>query len=232
MLDALLDAGKITQADYDRQAISWTTATIDVFTKGIEVELVANPTKNLSLRASYSHSDRKRENFFREIFDFFGSRIPQWRQLLANNPAELAQFNQAVADLDSELAFQVDRQNTPFGSRPHKMNGTARYSFREGRLRGTAIGGSVRYNGKNFMSWDRTTGQIYWGNETLLADAFVSYRSKLPRWNLPLTLQLNVKNISNSYLANVGRYNDNYTGIRRIYLGEPRSYRFTTTVEF
>ncbi|MBI5771828.1 MAG: TonB-dependent receptor plug domain-containing protein [Verrucomicrobia bacterium] len=232
MLDALLDAGKITQADYDRQAISWTTATIDVFTNGLEVELVANPTKNLSLRASYSHSTRRRENFFREVFDFFGARIPQWRQMLANNPAELATFNQAVADLDSELAFQVDRQNTPFGARPHKLNGTARYSFREGLLRGTAIGGSVRYNGKNFMSWDRVTGHIYWGNETLLGDAFASYRTKLPRWNLPVSLQLNVKNITNSYLANVGRYNDNYTGVRRLYLGEPRSFRFTTTVEF
>ena len=232
MLDALLDAGKITQADYDRQAITWTTATIDVFTEGLEVEVVANPTKNLSLRASYSNSKRRRENFFREVFEFFGTRIPEWRPLLANNPAELATFDQAVVDLDSELAFQVDRQNSPFASRPHKMNGTARYTFREGKLRGAFLGGSVRYNGKNFMSWDRVTNHIYWGNESLLGDAFAGYRFRVPRSKINATVQLNVKNISDSYRANVGRYNDNYTGVRRVYLNEPRSFRFTTTLEF
>ena len=233
MLDALLDAGRITQADYDRQAITWTTATIDVFTEGLEVEVVANPTKNLSLRASYSNSKRRRENFFREVFEFFGTRIPEWRPLLANNPAELATFDQAVVDLDSELAFQVDRQNSPFGSRPHKMNGTIRYKFdSQSRLRGAFVGGSVRYNGKSFMSWDRVTNHIYWGNESLLGDAFAGYRFRVPRSKINATVQLNVKNISDSYRANVGRYNDNYTGVRRVYLNEPRSFRLTTTLDF
>lgn len=232
MLDALLDAGRITQADYDRQAITWTTATIDVFTSGIEVEVVANPTKNLSLRAAYSNSERRRENFFREVFEFFGTRIPEWRPLLAGNPDALAQFDQSVADLDSELAFQVDRQNSPFSSRPHKMNGTARYTFREGKLRGLFLGGSVRYNGKNFMSQDRSTGQVFWGNESLLGDAFAGYRFRVPRSKLNATVQLNVKNVTNSYLVNPGRYNDTYNGMRRVYLVEPRSWRLTTTMDF
>lgn len=233
MLDALLDAGKISQADYDRQAITWTTATIDVFTEGIEVEVVANPTKNWSLRASYSNSKRRRENFFREVFEFFGERIPQWRPLLVNNPAELAVFDQAVVDLDSELQFQVDRQNAPFGTRPHKMNGTVRYKFdQQSKLRGAFVGASARYNGKNFMSQDIATGQVYWGNESLLGDAFAGYRFRVPRSKINATVQLNVKNITNSYLANVGRYNDNYTGVRRVYLNEPRSFRLTTTLDF
>jgi outer membrane receptor protein involved in Fe transport len=232
MLNALLTARKISQADYDRQAVSWTTASIDIFTDGLEVEVVANPTRNLTLRASYSHSSRRRENFFSEIFEFFGARIPEWRALLKDNPTELRTFETAVSDLYSELDFQVDRQNSPFGSRPHKMNGTARYTFREGALRGAFVGGTIRYNGKNFLSWDKATGYIYWGNESMFGDAFAGYRTRLPGTKLPLTLQLNVKNISNSYLVNVGRYNDNYTGVRRVYLNEPRSYRFTTTVEF
>ncbi len=232
MLDQLESAGKISAAERDSQAITWTTATIDVFTEGIEVELVANPTKNLSLRASYSNSKRRRENFFREVFDFFGARVPEWRQLLLNNPAELAEFDLAVAELDSELAFQVDRQNSPFGTRPHKMNGTARYKFTEGRLRGLFLGASVRYQGKNFMSQEIATGQVYWGNESLLGDAFAGYRFRLPRSKINATVQLNVKNLTNSYLANVGRYNDTYNGIRRVYLNEPRSWRLSTTLEF
>lgn len=232
MLNSLLSAGRITRADYDRQAITWTSASIDIFTEGVEVELVANPTRNLTLRAGYSHSKRRRENFFTEVFEFFDTRVPQWRQQLAGHPAELATFETAVQELYSELDFQVDRQNSPFGSRPHKLNGTARYAFREGKLRGAFVGGSVRYSGKNFMSWDRATGHIYWGNESFMGDAFAGYRFRVPRSKINATLQLNVRNISNSYLANVGRYNDNYTGVRRVYLNEPRSFRLTTTLDF
>jgi hypothetical protein len=232
MLTQLRTAGKITQEEYDRQAITWTSATIDIFTEGIEVELVANPTRNLTLRASYSNSKRRRQNFFTEVFEFFDTRVPQWRTALANNPEELAALNEAAASLYSELDFQVDRQNSPFGSRPHKMNGTARYAFREGRLKGAFLGGSVRYNGKNFLSWDRATGYVYWGNESVLADAFAGYRFRLPRSKINATVQLNVRNVGNDYLANVGRYNDNYTGVRRVYLNEPRSWRLTTTLDF
>ena len=61
---------------------------------------------------------------------------------------------------------------------------------------------------------------------------FAGYRLKAPRnWGL-LTFQLNVRNVSNSYLVVVGRRNTAGDGLRRIYLNEPRSYRFTTTWEF
>jgi iron complex outermembrane recepter protein len=232
MLTALQSAGKITQTEFDSYPATWNSATIDIFTKGLEIEAVANPTKNLTLRASYSHSTRRREHFFTEVFAFFGGHVPEWRTRLIGT-SQLAAFDTAVKDLYDELDFQVNRQNSPFGSRPHKLNGTFRYKFdNQSTLRGAFVGGSVRYNGKNFISWDQPTGYIYWGNENLLGDAFAGYRTRLLRTKIPLTLQLNVKNITNSYLVNVGRYNDNYTGIRRVYLNEPRSFRFTTTLEF
>src|SRR5207248_2206302 len=220
MLTALQGAGKITQAEFDRYPATWNSATIDIFTKGLEIEAVANPTKNLTLRAGFSNSTRRREHFFTELFQFFDGHIPEWRTRLAGT-AQLAAFETAVKDLYDEIDFQVRRQDSPFGSRPYKLNGTFRYKFdSQSRLRGAFFGGSVRYNGKNFISWDQATGQIYWGNENLLGDAFAGYRTRIPKTNIALTLQLNVKNISNSYLANVGRYNDDYTGVRRIYLND------------
>ena len=45
-------------------------------------------------------------------------------------------------------------------------------------------------------------------------------------------LFFNVRNLTNSYLVGVGRYNTTYTGIYRVYLNEPRSYRLTATVDF
>jgi hypothetical protein len=60
-----------------------------------------------------------------------------------------------------------------------------------------------------------------------MGDLFAGYRTRVPRLKIPVTLQLNVKDVSNSYLANVGRYNDDYTGIRRVYFNELRSHGFT-----
>jgi hypothetical protein len=54
----------------------------------------------------------------------------------------------------------------------------------------------------------------------------------LPWRNLPMTVQLNVTNLTNSYLVGVGRYNTAFDGLLRAYLSQPRTYRFTTTVEF
>jgi hypothetical protein len=65
------------------------------------------------------------------------------------------------------------------------------------------------------------------------ADAFAGYRFKLPFWKKPSALvQLNVKNLTNSYRVSVGRYNSDFTLMRRIYLTAPRSYKLTTTIEF
>ncbi len=53
------------------------------FTTGWEAELVANPTKNLTLRLGVSFSQRQRENFFNEVYPYFAQHIPQWKQAAA-----------------------------------------------------------------------------------------------------------------------------------------------------
>jgi outer membrane receptor protein involved in Fe transport len=99
-------------------------------------------------------------------------------------------------------------------------------------MRGTFVGGSFRYQGKNYLSMDLTTKRVYWGNETALVDAFAGYRFRVPRSKINATVQLNVKNLFDSYRVNIGRYNTDYSGLRRVYLTEPRSWRLTTTLDF
>jgi iron complex outermembrane recepter protein len=232
IVDALYEAGRLSQQQRDAQAVHYNAATIDVFTKGTEVEFVANPTRNLTMRLGYSHSKRRRGNFFKEIYAFFDPKFPEWRQLAAGDPILLATVNSEIAIIEDELQAQVDRQNSPFGTRPHKLNFTTRYRFNEGPLKGLFVGGGARYQGKNYMQRDIVTGRVFWGNERLNADVFAGYRTRLPWINRPVQFQLNVRNFTNSYLVGVGRYNDTFDGIRRVYLTEPRSYRFTTTIDF
>jgi hypothetical protein len=83
------------------------------------------------------------------------------------------------------------------------------------------------------MSCNRATGATTKGNETVFGDAFATCRRKTGWGAGNLTLQLNVRNLTNSYLFGGGRRNaDGNALLRRIYLNEPRSFRFTTTLEF
>jgi outer membrane receptor protein involved in Fe transport len=232
ILGALRDAGKLTSAQYDTQAVTYNAAIIDIFTKGYEFDFVANPTRNLTLRLGYSYTDRRRGNFLKEIRAYFAEKVPEWRRLAGNDAALLATINKEIDTVDSEIAAQTTRQSAPFGNRPHKGTFTGRYSFVSGPLKGVFTGGSVRYQGRNFVSTNNATGRDYWGTATLQADAFAGLRTRLPKLNLPMTLQLNVTNVTNSYLVGIGRYNTAYDGLLRVYLNQPRAYRFTTTFEF
>jgi outer membrane receptor protein involved in Fe transport len=232
ILAALRDAGKLTQAQYDAQAVTYNASIIDIFTKGYEAEFVANPTPNLTLRLGFSYTDRRRGNFLKEIRAYFADKAPEWRALAGSNAALLATINSELAIVDSEIAAQTTRQSAPFGNRPYKGSVTSRYKFSNGPLKGVFVGGSVRYQSRNFVSTNAANGRDYWGTPTLNTDAFAGWRAKVPQLNVPVSLQLNVTNLTNSYLVGLGRYNTAYDGLLRVYLNQPRTYRLTATFEY
>jgi hypothetical protein len=67
---------------------------------------------------------------------------------------------------------------------------------------------------------------------TLMADAFAGYRFRLPWHKLPASVQVNVRNLTNSYLSTTARWNTDFSGARRIYLRDPRSYRLTLSADY
>ena len=54
----------------------------------------------------------------------------------------------------------------------------------------------------------------------------------LPGRRLPMNVQLNVRNLFNSYLVGIGRLNTQENGYLRVYLNEPRNWKLTLTTEF
>lgn len=230
--NALLAAGKLSPAQYDEQVVFFNAGIIDARTVGWESELVANPTKNLTLRLGVSYSKRRRENFFGEVYAYFNAHIPEWRKLAGSDAALNATIDRELATAYESLEDMANLQNNPFGTRPYKANVTGRYKFSEGKLRGLFVGGAARYQSKALTKYSSLDGRPLWGTPTIFADWFVGHRFKVPQLNLPLSLQLNVRNAFNSYLAGVGRRNTAENGLLRVYLNEPRSYRMTATVEF
>ena len=237
---AMVAAGRMTQAQADAAGFNWNAAIIDTTSKGYELELVANPTRNWTIRANYSHSVRDRENFFAEGYTFFAGKFAEWRALAAGNAALQATVETNITAIQAnELDGRAVAQEQGFGSIPHKATMTTRYKFSEGRFRGTFVGGAVRYQAGAFSQTDTRaasaggTGQDFFTQGTLFTDAFLGYPFRLPWWKkVGARMQLNGRNVFNSDLVSLARYNADFSGARRIYLREPRSWRLTLAVDF
>lgn len=237
---AFVAAGRMTQAQSDAAGFNWNAAIIDTASQGYEVELVANPTRNWTIRANYSHSKRDRENFFAEGYAFFAQKFSEWRALAAGNAALLSTVETNITQIQqNELDGRAVAQEQGFGSIPHKATLTSRYRFSEGRLKGLFAGGALRYQSGAFSQTDTRapaaggTGRDYFTEGTLFTDAFVGYPFKFP-WQprVAMRVQLNGRNLFNSDLVSLARYNATFSGPRRIYLREPRSWRLTLSAEF
>jgi outer membrane receptor protein involved in Fe transport len=234
ILAEFVRTGRITQAQADAQSFNWNAAIIDTVTTGYEFEIIGNPTKNWTFRANYSHSERGRENFFAEGQAFFDAKFAEWRTLAGNDAALRAFVEERITQIqEDEIDGRAAAQEQGFGNIPHKATVTSRYRFDEGVLRGLFVGGSVRYQSKVFAQRDTVTGREFWANESVYADAFTGYKFRLA-WlkRANATVQLNVKNLTNSYLATTARWNGDFSGARRLYLREPRSWRLSLTVEY
>lgn len=243
ILAALRDAGRLTQAQVDAQSFNWNAAIIDTASKGVELELVANPTKNWTIRANYSKSERDRENFFAEGYAFYAQKFPEWRALAAGNAALLATIDSNITAIQTnELDGRAVAQEQGFGSIPHKATLTTRYKF-DGttvgeKLKGVFVGGAIRYQSGAFSQTDTRaasaggTGKDYFTEGTLFTDAFVGYPFRLPWSRASARVQLNGRNIFNADLVSLARYNADFSGPRRIYLREPRSWKLTFSVDY
>ncbi|MBE7539222.1 MAG: TonB-dependent receptor plug domain-containing protein [Opitutaceae bacterium] len=234
ILAEFVRVGRMTQAEADKQGFNWNAAIIDTATHGFEVEFVGNPTPNWTFRANYSHSLRDRENFFVEGRTFFTAKFEEWRKLAAGNPALQAFLESRITTIqDDEIDGRAAAQEQGFGNIPHKVNAVSRYAFTNGTLKGAFLGGAVRYQSKVFSQTDTVTGRDYYANESIYADAFAGYKFR-PSWlrKAQLTLQLNIRNLTNSYLVTTARWNADFSGPRRLYVRDPRSFRLTGTLEF
>jgi hypothetical protein len=231
----------------------------DQVSKGTEVELFANPTRNWTVRAAYSYSDRTTTNVFNEGVPWWAERVALWKSLDAlytsrtNRPSIYSQTlydrNQAfgtitvaqrIAQSDTELASIRLSDQQAYGNRPHKANLWTRYTFSSGRLKGFAVGGGWRYQSANVAGVDLPTGRKLMGNPRSLGDLFFQYRTKglLGRWAnaTTATYQLNITNVLDDRTINATKLDlDTVTGVvfyRRALREDPRKLAFTLRTEF
>ena len=231
----------------------------DRTSKGTEIEVFANLTRNWTLRAGYSHTDRTRTNVFFEGVPWWAERLELWRALdsfytsrtgrpsIFNQP--LFDRNQAlgtisvaqrIAQSDTELATVRLEEQQAYGNRPHKANLWTRYSFSSGPLKGLAVGGGWRYQSANIAGVVLSTGRVLEGNPRSLGDLFFQYKTKglAGMWtnSTRVTYQLNVTNFLDDRTINATKLDvDTVTGTvfyRRAFRENPRAFAFTLRLDF
>lgn len=147
----------------------------DYRSKGYELNLTANITRSLSVRAGYSYTKREIYNTWRMAQDF-SAKVREWltsgrdfdAALLARLPVRrVTALSDAQAgssfirdsagryyltaldvlnyDIDQGLAIEKENAKQGFGQRHHKANLWAAYKFSDGTLKGLSIFGGVRY---------------------------------------------------------------------------------------
>jgi hypothetical protein len=232
MLEYLQQRGRLSQAEYDANRMAFSAMTIDVASQGVEVEFVANPMPNWTMRAGFSYTDRGRENYFVE-------REPHLSQSLAFIRARDDRgvmtngltVEQEIASLLQQIQETAENQEgSATGSRPIKASCTTRYRFATGAAKGIYLGGSFIYQSSPLLQL--ANDREIRGNDVRQVQLFAGQTFRLPWRRATLRLQVNVYNAGNVDVVDPGRYSNDLVGMRRVYLREPRSVRVTSTLEF
>jgi outer membrane receptor protein involved in Fe transport len=250
ILDTLLAAGRISQAEYQQHLVgdeSNLQATSDIRNKGYELSAWFNVTRNLTGVFNFSYTETDRSSIAPEFEGWYERERAFWLQTAGAGGLVNGTSGTTVAG-DADLILEImrgirDFYSFGYGERPYKANVSARYAFSEGRLRGAFAGAGLRWQsepklgrqivGRN-AAGNRIFGETIYGPEDFKMDAFVGYRRKLAlrSFRPEMTVQLNVTNLTDEDEVMPLRYNPAMSGYSRVMLMEPRKVRFTVGLQF
>jgi outer membrane receptor for monomeric catechols len=250
ILDTLLAAGRITQAQYTQHLIgdeANLTGASDVRNEGYELSTWFNVTKNLTGVLNFSYTKTDRSSIVPEFEGWFARESAFWRSTPGAgslvNPVSNATIDQEAASLQRVMTGIREFCGFGYGERPYKINASGRYAFTEGRLKGAFLGGGARWSSEPKLGRKltgrtadglRILGDTIYGPVDFKLDAFVGYRGKVGglRRNAEFTVQLNVTNLSDEDEVMPLRYNPTGSGYLRVLLYEPRKFRLTAGLSF
>ncbi|MDO8632409.1 MAG: hypothetical protein Q7R41_18150, partial [Phycisphaerales bacterium] len=250
ILQTLLDAGRITPAEYTAHLTGDEgniTGTSDIVNKGYELSTWFNVNKNLTGVFNFSYTKTDRSSIVPEFEDWFARENAFWHRTagagsLVNGTAGTAVDGDAQTMLNIMQGIR-EFYSFGYGERPYKANVSGRYTLTEGRLKGTYLGAGVRWQGESKLGrvvlgrdavGNRIFGDTVYGPENFKMDAFVGYRRKISirSFRPEFTVQLNVTNLTDEDEVMPLRYNPLFSGYARVLLFEPRKFRLTVGLAF
>lgn len=235
ILDYLLGQGLISQPEHDRRDDVGGQGLFGHQSKGYELELKGNPTRNWNVSAGFSKSNPL-ENY----------RFPEWLRWEEINRQFVSRFDPAAVlpngrTLAQELVFinqELFAQTRAvgigkLGNRRYKVSLFTKYRFSSGRLKGVYVGGGYKHQSRMFVGPHQVTRELLYGNSYWGADALAGYTVSGLKKGRALSFQLNVINVTNERDPLIKRYSATDPSIVfRQDVRSPTTWRLTTNLEF
>ena len=189
---------------------------LDQASRGYEARLTANPVKGMRLRATYSKTDRQRENLYkftvpmaeqlRAFVEDLQKRNPGLNVGALSSAVDPTTVADSLNNLDERLDLASGNNSTNYGGGGYSLNLAATYDFQQ-RLRGFGVTGTALYkSGAYAGTYDLREGGVatgkLLGTKPLIGESSLNlglglrYRTRMA-WlrQTAVTFQLNVTNL-------------------------------------
>jgi hypothetical protein len=221
---ALLNTGRITQAQYTANLTQANAYSFDNASQGWEGEIVANLTPNWRLMTNLSTNKTSLTNVALSVRQYLAANRDAW--IASGNATVIDQLKQ-TEDFVKPNLIDVDGGSLPLTP---KWIGNLRtdYTFRTGRLKGMNAGLGARTRVGTFLGYtttDPATRRTLTAGSNTILDANVGYATRVG-WRGSehrVRFQLNVNNLLD---------NDRLLPLKANSLGQVLNYRFQTPRQF
>lgn len=233
--------------------------TSEQVSKGLEIQMTYNPTKNWRIMGTLSKQEAKQTGIAAGLTAFINSRLAYWQSLAggalwngtirtSNNPWGLVQngmehWNQF--DLPYFVSYQsIDGQPSQQLAKWHASVVT-NYTFTEGTLKGFNAGFGGRYIDKQIIGNPAIYGLVngatavtgldlahpYTAGGYVSVDAWAGYTMKLRKGKYVLNFQLNVQDLQEKggFRPILANSDGTHSAFKIV---QPRSYYFTIKFDF
>lgn len=214
----------------------------DFVAEGMEIEISYNPLKNWRIAFNAGKQETIKANSGRAIQEYMALRAPFWNQFANEVPGTTETFAEnlySTVQIPLDNALAGDGQ-VSLAQAKWNWNAVTNYSFADGRFKGLAVGGSVRWKDKSAIGYatKETDGGTaidldnpFYADSTLHVGLHASYSRKVFNDQMNWKIQLNIKNIVGDDNLMPARINpDGQVSAWRI--GRDRSFELSNTLSF
>lgn len=213
--------------------------TRDYEAKGVELELVFNPTRNWRISLTGAYNQTTYAHLVPEMDVYLGKYMSEWRTK-GDWPSPLGTINDI---LDQELIPSYNEVKAQEGDtaafvRPWSGTLVTRYSFKTlPLLKGFSIGGALRFRDRRIIGFGRNADNTinrditYYGGYLWQTDAFISYERSFFKKRIKWKSQLGVKNLLDNTDPQAGRARPDGI-VDRYQLVQPRTFTWTNSFSF
>jgi len=170
--------------------------------KGYELELTANPTRQLRFSVNAKKAETVVNSLLPTVAAYIADHKAEWLRS-ANAPVATTRFSgtkptigETVAALDQQLLIErAPEGRAPFQDREITASFFGTYRFDSGRLAGLMLGGGAQYRGPALITYRvATDGKPVYTDAYTQANAMIAYSMKFNR-KVDFRVQLNVDNL-------------------------------------